>query len=102
MSGPGKLSRPARRTGNGRTRTLTVRSAAAGGTSSRPGASGPVHALYNVCHAPKEPLGAMFTTTTANSLAKDELEFGCAACSTRGVISVRTVLASESEWPVVG
>jgi len=55
-----------------------------------------------VCHAPKEPLGVMFATTTANSLAKDELEFGCAACSTRGVISVRTVLVSESEWPVVG
>ena len=44
----------------------------------------------------------MFATTTANSLAKDELAFGCAACNTRGVISVRTVLVSESEWPVVG
>ena len=44
----------------------------------------------------------MFANTTANSPANDELDFGCAACSTRGVISLHTVLVSESEWPVVG
>ena len=65
-------------------------------------ASGPVHALYNVRHAPKGPLAAMLVITIANSPANDELDFGCAACSTRGVISLHTVLVSESEWSVVG
>jgi len=65
-------------------------------------ASGPVHAFYNVRHEPKKPLAAMFAITTANSQANDELDFGCAACSTRGVIALHTVLVSESEWPVVG
>jgi hypothetical protein len=44
----------------------------------------------------------MFATTTANSPANDELDFGCAAGITRGVISLHAVLVSESEWPVVG
>jgi hypothetical protein len=44
----------------------------------------------------------MFATTTADSPAKDELDFGCAACLSRDVISLRTVLMSESEWAVVG
>jgi hypothetical protein len=65
-------------------------------------ASSPVHALYNVRHTHKKHLAAMFATTTANSAANDELDFGCAARSTRGVISLHTVLVFESEWPVVG
>jgi hypothetical protein len=65
-------------------------------------ASSPVHALYNVRHAPKEHLAAMFATTNVNSLANHELQFGCAARSTRSVISLHTVLVSESERSVVG
>jgi len=44
----------------------------------------------------------VFTNTTANGPANDELDFGWATCSTRGVISLHNVLVSESEWPVVG
>jgi hypothetical protein len=44
----------------------------------------------------------MFATISANSPAYDELDFGCADCSKRGLSSVHTVLASESKWPVVG
>jgi hypothetical protein len=65
-------------------------------------ASSPVHALYNVRHAPKEPLVATFATTTANRLANHELDFGCAARNARGVISLRARLVSESERSVVG
>jgi len=65
-------------------------------------ASDPVHAFYNVRHAPKEPLAPVFANTTANGPANDELDFGCATCSTRGVISLHNVLVSESEWTVVG
>jgi hypothetical protein len=65
-------------------------------------ASPPVHPLYNVRHAPKEHLAATFATTTVNRLANHELQFGCAARSTRGVISLHTVLVSESERSNVG